>query len=98
MSVHVIIDIKVLNKEMYGEYVKKVPQIVKKFGGRYLVRGGKITTISGTWHPERVILLEFDNAAQVHNWLTSREYAEVAALRENSAISNAIIIEAGVLP
>ena len=49
---------------------------------RYLARGGKITTISGTWCPERVILLEFDNTEQVHNWLTSSEYAEVASLRE----------------
>ena len=98
MSVHVIIDIKVLNKNMYSEYIKKVPPIIKKFGGRYLARGGKITTISGTWHPERVILLEFDNAEQVNNWLTSREYTEVATLRENSTVTNAILIESGPIP
>jgi uncharacterized protein (DUF1330 family) len=98
MSVHVIIDIKVINKDMYGQYVQKVPPIVKKFGGRYLARGGKTTTLSGVWHPERVILLEFDNAEQVNNWFTSREYAEVAHLREDSTITNAIMIESGVLP
>jgi uncharacterized protein (DUF1330 family) len=98
MTVHVIIDIKVKNEDMYGEYIRKVPPIVKKFGGRYLVRGGKITTLSGTWRPERVIILEFDNAEQVHEWLTSREYAEVATLRESSTVSNAVMIESGDLP
>ena len=98
MAVHVIIDIKVLNKDMYGEYIQKVPPTVKKFGGRYLARGGKITTLSGGWHPERVILLEFDNAEQVTNWLTSREYAEVAPLREKSTVTNTILIESDPLP
>lgn len=98
MSVHVIIDIKVLNKDMYAEYVRKVPPIIQKYGGRYLARGGKITPLSGTWHPERVIILEFDNAGQVNNWLTSPEYAEVASLRENSTISNSIMLESGDLP
>jgi uncharacterized protein (DUF1330 family) len=98
MSVHVLIDIKVKNPDMYGEYVRKVPPIVKKFGGRYLVRGGKITTISGDWHPERVIVLEFDSSEQVRKWLDSPEYAEVAHLRENATITNAIMIEGSVLP
>ena len=98
MTVHVIIDIKVLNKSMYEEYIRKVPTIVKSFGGRYIVRGGKITTISGNWSPERVILLEFDNAEQVHRWLNSPEYKNVAPLRENATITNAIMIESGALP
>jgi len=98
VPVHVIIDIKILNKDTYGEYIKKVPPIVKKFGGRYIARGGKITTIFGTWHPERVIILEFDNTEQVNNWLTSREYSEVSFLRETSTITNAILIESGPTP
>ena len=98
MSVHVIIDIKVLQKDIYEEYLRQVPPIVQKFGGRYIGRGGKITTLAGDWHPERVILLEFDNAEQVHNWLTSGDYAEIAPLRERSTISNAIMIENGNLP
>ncbi|MBI4285718.1 MAG: DUF1330 domain-containing protein [Chloroflexi bacterium] len=95
MPVHVIIDIKVLDEDMYGEYVKKVPPIVKKFGGRYLARGRRITTIFGSWHPERMILLEFDSMEQVNNWLNSREYALGSPLRENSTVTSAILIESG---
>jgi uncharacterized protein (DUF1330 family) len=98
MSVHVIIDIKVLNADMYDEYIRKVPPIIKKFGGRYLSRGGEITVLEGNWHPERIILLEFDNAGQVNTWINSSEYAEVASLRENSTMANAIMLESDVLP
>jgi uncharacterized protein (DUF1330 family) len=98
MTAHVVIEIKVIDKEMYALYMQQVPPIVKQFGGRYLVRAGKITTISGDWRPERVILLEFDSAAQVRKWLTSPEYAAVAPLREKPTISRAIVIERGDLP
>ena len=33
MSAYVVIAIKVLNEDMYAEYVAKVPTIVKKYGG-----------------------------------------------------------------
>lgn len=92
MSAYVIIDIKVLDTDSYSDYVRKVPPIIEKYGGRYLVRGGEITTLSGGWHPERVILLEFDSAEQVNNWLTSPEYAEITSLREKSTESKAILI------
>ena len=98
MTVYVIIDIKILDPRIYAEYVRRVPPIVKKFGGRYLARGGEITTVEGIWHPERVIILEFDSAEKVKEWFTSAEYNEVASLRQNSTITNAIMIESGALP
>ena len=53
MTVHVIIEIEIKDRDMYREYLQKVPPIVKKFGGKYLVRGEKITPLTGDWNPER---------------------------------------------
>jgi uncharacterized protein (DUF1330 family) len=39
MPVYMIIEIKVMDYELYTKYVEKVPEIIKKYGGRYLVRG-----------------------------------------------------------
>jgi uncharacterized protein (DUF1330 family) len=93
MPVHVIIDVKFKNKEKYVEVAKKLPVSVQKYGGRYLSRGGKITNISGNWHPDTVVLIEFDNIDQVNRWITSPEYRETAALRGNTTESNLIAIE-----
>jgi uncharacterized protein (DUF1330 family) len=95
MSVHVIIEVKVNDKEMYGEYVKRVMPIVMRFGGRYVVRGGRITPLFGEWKPERMVVLEFETREQVHKWLDSPEYAAVKHLRENAAYTRAVIIESG---
>ena len=37
----------------------------RNHGGRYLVRGGKVTPLGSEWHPERVIILEFPAAENV---------------------------------
>jgi len=66
---------------------------VSRHGGRYLARGGKITPSAGCWHPERVILIEFDTVEQVERCFGSAEHLEVAPLRKQSAISRAIIVE-----
>jgi uncharacterized protein (DUF1330 family) len=91
--VHVIIDVKVLDKEKYVAMAQKMPSTVKKFGGRYLSRGGKVTTLSGAWHPDTVVIIEFDNIEQVNNWLKSPEYIETASIRDKTTISNLICVE-----
>ena len=98
MSAYVIIEIKVLNQTMYDGYIDKVPPIVKQYGGRYLARGDQITPLAGDWHPERMILLEFDSLKQVQTWLASPEYAEIAPLRMRSTIGRAIVVESSSEP
>ena len=98
MSAYVIIEIKVLDQTVYDGYIDKVPSIVKKYGGKYLARGGQIIPLSGDWYPERMILLEFDSFEQVQKWLASPEYAEIAPLRIQSTIGKAIVIEGGSTP
>lgn len=93
MSVYVIIDIEVKNEGLYFQYVNKVADIVKKYGGRYLARGGKIISMFGDWKPERIILIEFDNMEQIQKCFQSQEYLQIAPFREHSTITKAIIVE-----
>jgi len=93
MSVYTIIEIKVKDKDTYAKYLEKVRSIVEKYRGRYLARGGKITPIFGSWNPERVVIIEFPSYEDIKRWLSSQEYQEIAALREKSTITKAIIVE-----
>ncbi len=93
MPVYLIIEVEVTDPDTYAQYVEKVPAIVKKFGGRYMARGGEVTPLAGDWQPERVILLEFPSAERLRNWLASPEYAPLAALRGKSAKARAVVVE-----
>ena len=94
MAVYMIVEAKtVMDKEGYGEYVRRVPQIVEKFGGKYLARGGKTRVVAGDWAPQRVIIIEFESIDRFNAWWNSPEYRAVAPLREKSALTNAIVVE-----
>ena len=95
--VYMIIEIQIKNEELYSEYVEKVPEIVKEYGGRYLARGGKIIPLSGNWNPERMVVLEFETMEQLQKCFNSPEYLELAPLREQSTIGKAIVVD-GYLP
>lgn len=94
MPVYFTVEIKeVFDKEKYMQYVAKVPAVVEKFGGRYIVRGGNTITIAGDWNPLRFIIIEFENIEKFNAWWNSPEYRAVAPLREQSAKTNAIVAD-----
>jgi len=93
MAVYLIIEITVKNPELYSKYVERVPEVVEKHGGRYLVRGGRVTPVSQTWHPERIIVVEFPGVEDVRRCFASPEYRELAPLREQATVSKAIVVE-----
>jgi uncharacterized protein (DUF1330 family) len=91
--VYMIIQVQVHDPELYGRYVDAVPAIVARYGGRYLVRGGEVTCLSEEWRPERVIVLEFPSRHDLERCFASPEYAAMAAWRDDSTTSSAIVVE-----
>ncbi len=81
------------DKKEYLEYIKMVKPIVNKYQGRYIVRSEKITSLNKEWKPDRIIIIEFDTREQLEKFFSSKEYRNIALLRENSVESKAIIIE-----
>ena len=93
MSVYMVIESRVRDAASYGRYIQLVAPIVEQFGGRYLVRGGKIVPLGQQWNPERMIILEFPTEENVWQWLSSAEYQKIAPLREQGADTRAILLE-----
>ncbi len=94
MPVYLVVETKeILNKATYSEYIQKVPPTVQAFGGEYLARGGQVKVISGDWSPERLIVVKFGSMDTLNSWLNSPEYSAIASLREQSAKTNAIVVE-----
>lgn len=93
MPVYMIIEIEIKDEELYAEYVEKVREVVVKHGGRYLVRGGQVTPLSGNWNPERIIIIEFETLDHLKRCFGSEEYRELAPLREKSTLGKSIVVE-----
>ncbi len=93
MAVYMILEIEVLDEETYTQYKERVPATLPKYGGRYLVRGGEVTPLSGNWHPERIVIVGFPSAEHFQSWLTSPEYSELAQIRLRSTKSKAVMVK-----
>jgi uncharacterized protein (DUF1330 family) len=93
MAAYVVVQVDVNDPVRYEDYKKLVPPSIEKFGGRFLVRGGRTHTLEGEWAPKRFVLLEFPSVERARAWWASPEYAEARALRWATADSKMIIAE-----
>ena len=93
MTAYFIIQINITKPDNYKNYIEQVTPIVKKFGGEYIIRGGKSENIEGNWPYERTVVLKFPSYEMVKKWHSSEEYRPIKKIREDNSECNAIIIE-----
>ena len=97
MAAYVINDMQVTDPALLEEYKKHSPATVAQYGGKFLVRGGRLETLEGDWSPSRLVMLEFPDVAAAQAWIDSPEYAEARRLRQRASRSNIVVVE-GVAP
>jgi uncharacterized protein (DUF1330 family) len=93
MAAYVIVDIEVTDPAVIEEYRKRVPATLEKYGGKFLVRGGKFEKLEGAWQPKRLVLVEFPSMEHARRWYDSEEYREPKALRLKGSTGNLILVE-----
>ena len=74
------------------EYLERIDATLAPFGGRFLVHGGRVEVVEGTW-PGHLIVIEFPDRAQADAWYHSAAYQEIVALRTDNSRSDVIIAE-----
>jgi uncharacterized protein (DUF1330 family) len=92
MSAYLIVDIEITDPATYAEYIERVPAVVYQYGGRYVSRGNDVVPLAGGWVPDRVIILEFADMAQLARFGRSAEYQSLAPLRERSTRTRSIAV------
>ena len=93
MAAYVVVQVEVKDPQRYEGYKSMVMPTLQPYGGRFIVRGGKVHPMEGTWTPKRFVIVEFPSVEQAKAWWASPEYAEAKALRQATAESQLIIVE-----
>jgi uncharacterized protein (DUF1330 family) len=83
---------EVSDQATFQDYVKQVPGTVAKYGGKYVVRGGKSQANEGE-PPARIVVITFKTMADAQKWYGSPEYAAIKPIRQKSARSRTYIVE-----
>jgi uncharacterized protein (DUF1330 family) len=74
------------------EYLERIDATLAPFGGRFLVHGGPVEVVEGTW-PGHLIVIEFPDRARADAWYRSAAYQEIVALRTGNSRSDIILAE-----
>ena len=90
---YVIAQITVTDPETYPKYVALVQPILNKYGGEFLVRGGRSESYEGTPPGERNVVIRFPSYEAAQAWYHSDDYAEARALRMSASTSVQTIVE-----
>jgi uncharacterized protein (DUF1330 family) len=93
MAAYVIVAETVNDEKMFDEYRKQVPATLTPFGGKFIVRGGKVTVHEGEWPHPRTVVIEFPSRAQAEGWYKSADYQKIIQLRLKSSVGNFIIAD-----
>jgi uncharacterized protein (DUF1330 family) len=93
MAAYVVVQVDVKDPARYADYRNMVPPTLSKYGGRFIVRGGKTETLEGDWAPKRFVVVEFPSLEQAKAWWASPEYAEAKALRQATSETQMIVVE-----
>ena len=90
---YVLAQVDVSNAQQYQEYAKLTPGIVASFGGTFLARAGRTTTLEGPPDRPRIVIIEFPSFEKAQEFYTSPAYTAARKLREGAAQAQFIAIE-----
>ncbi len=93
MTAYIVCEITVTDPERYERYRKLAGPAVEAAGGRFLVRGGAITSIEGGAPPERSVILEFADRPSAEAFWDSDAYRVARSARDGAATFRAYIVD-----
>jgi uncharacterized protein (DUF1330 family) len=93
MPAYIIADIQVTDPAAYEQYRPLAAASVARFGGRFIVRGGKVDLLEGEPQPERIVVIEFADAEAARRWYRSDEYQSALKIRQAASRGRVILVE-----
>jgi uncharacterized protein (DUF1330 family) len=89
---YVVAEVDVTDPATFKQYSDKAPGTIEQYGGHYVIRNGKNTSIEGD-APKRFVVIQFESVEKAKAWEDSPEYTAIKPIRHSSAKSRVFIIE-----
>jgi uncharacterized protein (DUF1330 family) len=87
-----ILHVTVKDAEQYAEYVRLDTPVVERFGGRFIVRGGRHEAPESP-QKDRHVVVEFPDYDTALNCYNSPDYQRAARIRLANSDSDIVVIE-----
>ena len=92
MSVYIIAQINIKDREEYSEYEEGFDEIFAKYKGMVVTVDEDPVVLEGEWPWGRTVLIRFPSEEEARCWFESEEYTELKRHRLNASESNIILV------
>jgi len=93
MKAYAIVQETVTDQAKFDTYRAGVVATLEPFGGKFVVRGGRLTIVEGEWPHPRLVVIEFPSREAAEGWYRSPAYQKLLPLRLGSAAGNFVIVD-----
>ena len=93
MKGYVIANIDVRDAGGYEAYRSRTADVVAKYGGRFLVRGGAVEVREGDPGISRFVVLEFPDMDAARTFYDSPEYQAILPHRWDNSVGTLFLVE-----
>lgn len=93
MTAYIIAQVNVTDPGKFETYRAQVPDVIRQYDGKYIVRGGRAETLEGEAPLRRLVILEFETMEAAKAFWHSAEYAPLKALRQEASDSDVVVVE-----
>ena len=93
MPAYIIAQVEVTNPAGYEAYRPLAAASIAQYGGRFLVRGGNAERLEGPDEPQRLVVIEFADAAAARRWYNSPEYQAALPIRLANSKGRAFLVD-----
>ncbi|HEY3813704.1 MAG TPA: DUF1330 domain-containing protein [Caulobacteraceae bacterium] len=93
MNGYLIAMVEVDDPDAYEAYRSRTADIIAQYGGKFIVRGGKIEVREGEFRRNRMVVLEFPSLDAARTFYESPEYQAIIALRTRASAADIVLVE-----
>ncbi len=93
MAAYMLIRCRIDDAQPFAEYASRAAELVSRFGGRYLVRGGPVEVLEGEPGDGVWVVSRWPDAESARAFWNSPEYREVARLRAPCSQAHIVLVE-----
>lgn len=93
MKAYLVLDLAIHDLDGFRPYIERVPALIERHGGRYIVQGAEPTTIEGDWASQRMVIIEFSARENADRFLNGPDFRTLAQIRHRTTTSRLVLVD-----
>ena len=94
MRGYIVVDVNIKDMEGFMEYASRIPELIEKHGGRYIVKRAEPNVIRESKDvPQFLVVIEFPSVEAADDFIDERSKSELIEIFNRSTVGRILRVE-----